>query len=569
MVGKGAEVLLQDKDEWKTVGMKSSFRHRCASALMHPATVAAVAVLLLNDVVFKSMWPDSWVTGKLSDLAWVVFASPLLAFLLSFLAGRSIRGRRAAFLASYVALPLLYVAFNTFEPVHDAILRGLSIASGGTAGSPLDVTDSLVIPFGLGIALWVWQRCVASAESLRVRWGLLVAGVAALASVATSEPDTAVGVKDVGITADRTVAAATRLEGNFQSEDGGLSWTSASIDGNEIRWGGESAETPRGTYVIQGPDIVLFGADGGSELAYSTAYMQEEGNVWVQERATARLNEREATTAPRRIVYDERSGNLIAAMGIQGVVVGAPDGVWTRHAVGRYSPVDFSFSSKTGLLLSNIGLWAAALALSLSMTGIALVLSRYRREDLPLPAVVALATVALVLPIVLVATGLEHLLQLNLLNALWSWPFMILALIGGAIALGSMPRESRLRKSLGLGLGILSLLTSEALLLAFGVSDADSFSDYSIGDYSTGLILLAIPAFVMGITLLAISGRELRHWRMVIPTFLGMNVLVVLAFMLWLHLGIALALAQVSAIVLAALAALVLVGYIKRKRQTG
>ena len=32
---------------------------------------------------------------------------------------------------------------------------------------------------------------------------------------------------------------------------------------------------------------------------------------------------------------------------------------------------------------------------------------------------------------------------------------------------------------------------------------------------------------------------------MVIPTFLGMNVLVVLSFMLWLHMGIALALAQV------------------------
>ena len=291
----------------------------------------------------------------------------------------------------------------------------------------------------------------------------------------------------------------------------------------------------------------------------------------MQEHATARLDEREATTAPRRIVYDERSGNLIAAMGIQGVVVGTPDGAWTRHAVGRYSPVDFSFPNKTGLLLSNSGFWAAALALSMSMTGIALVLSQYRREDLPLRAVVALATVALLIvpPIVLVATGLGHLLQLNLLIVLWSWPFMILALIGGAIALGFVLKEGGAGKSLGLAVGTLSLLTAEALLLAFGGSDADSFSDYSIADYSTGLILLAIPAFVLGVAVLVISGRELRHWHVVIPTFLGMNVLVVLAFMLWLHLGIALALAQVSAIVLAALAALVLVGYIKRKQQPG
>ena len=546
--------------------LNNSFRHRCASALMHPATVAAVAGLLLNDVVFKSLWPGSWVTGKLSDLAWVVFASPLLAFLLSFLVGRSTRGQRAAFLASYVGLPLLYAAFNTFEPVHDAILRGLSTASGGTAGSPLDVTDSLVIPFGLGIALWVWRRGVASAESLRMRWGLLIAGVAALASVATSYPEPDLGIWEVGISEDGAVHGGQWGRSQYRSSNGGLTWAGGSGDPGRIEWGGASVETPRGTYVIQGPDIVLVDADGGSELAYSTAYMQEEGNMWVQEHATARLYIRKITTAPHNIVYDERSGNLIAAMGIQGVAVGTPDGVWTRHAVGRYSPVDFSFSSKTGLLLSNGGFWTAALALSLSMIGAALLASQYLRSDLRLLARSALVSLALLigLPIVLVATGLENLLELILNIALSSSLFIILALIGGAIALGSMPRESRLRKSLGLGLGILSLLASGALLLTFGGSDAEAFSNYSLR-----LVVFAVPAYVLGTALLAISGRELRHWRVVIPTFLGMNVLVVLAFMLWLHMGIELALAQVSAIVLATLAALLLVGYIKRKQQPG
>ena len=74
--------------------MDNRFRARCASALMHPATVTAVALLLLNDLVFKSVWPGSWATGKLSDLAWVVFASPLLAFLLSFLVRRIRLGKR-------------------------------------------------------------------------------------------------------------------------------------------------------------------------------------------------------------------------------------------------------------------------------------------------------------------------------------------------------------------------------------------------------------------------------------------------------------------------------------------
>ena len=114
-------------------GDSGSFLGRCASALTHPVTVSAVVVLLLNDALFKSLWPDSWVTGKLSDLAWVVFASPLLAFVLSLFLGRSVFGRRAAIITAYVGLPALYAAFNTFEPVHDRILWGLSLVAGGTA----------------------------------------------------------------------------------------------------------------------------------------------------------------------------------------------------------------------------------------------------------------------------------------------------------------------------------------------------------------------------------------------------------------------------------------------------
>ena len=47
-------------------------------------------------------------------------------------------------------------------------------------------------------------------------------------------------------------------------------------------------------------------------------------------------------------------------------------------------------------------------------------------------------------------------------------------------------------------------------------------------------------------------------------TLVGMNVLVFLVFMLWLHVGITLVLAKVSAVALLALAALVLARYVKR-----
>ena len=87
------------------------------------------------------------------------------------------------------------------------------------------------------------------------------------------------------------------------------------------------------------------------QIAYSTTYLREAGNINVQARDTRGHGRREITTAPYSIVYDERSGNVIVAMGFQGVVVGAPDGRWTRVRVGRYGPSEFSVVQKFLLLL--------------------------------------------------------------------------------------------------------------------------------------------------------------------------------------------------------------------------
>lgn len=126
------------------------FRRRCEAALTHPATLFALAALLVNDVVLKALFPGAWAMGKLSDLAWMAFAPPLLAFLLSFAVPKSAAGRRVALAIAYGGLPLLYAAFNTFAPVHDAIIRALLIgADSGAVGSPMDATDSLVIRSGL------------------------------------------------------------------------------------------------------------------------------------------------------------------------------------------------------------------------------------------------------------------------------------------------------------------------------------------------------------------------------------------------------------------------------------
>lgn len=490
-------------EPWWAPGTGAGFRQRCASALTHPATVVALATLLLNDLLFKAMWPDAWVTGKLSDLAWVALALPLLAFLLSLLTRGSVIAARAAFLTAYVGLPLLYAAFNTFEPVHYWILRGISIASGGMGQTPLDATDSIVIPLGWAVAVWVWRRPVLSPDALRLRWGLLVAGVAALASIATSYQDPDYGITRVGMhtTEGGSVVVASNSFGSlYWSDDGGVTWTGAEeLTERSVVSGSDSAETPKGRYAIAGTDILLFDDEGQSETVYSTAYLHEEGNVWAQDRLTRHLNIRRLTTQPGLLVYDERSGNLVVAMGIQGILVGTPDGRWTRHTVGPYTPTDFSFSVKTRLLLTSASLWAASIALSLSMTGAGMICAQAPRSN-----------TATTLLAMLVA---------------------------------------------------LSVLTSSTLIfLIMGTEDPEGGG---FGLYPSVLVIVAVPALLLGGVSILIALEQSRRWPAILGSFASMNVLVFLAFMLWLHLGITLGFAQISSIALTGLVAFLLAGYVR------
>ena len=386
------------------------FRRQATSALMHPATLAALGMLLVNDLLFKAMWPGAWVPGKLSDLAWMVFAPPLLAYVLSFATLGRQQAQRGAFLAAYAGLPLLYAAFNTFAPVHDVILRVLGIVGGDGPRSPLDPTDSIVIPFAMAAALWVWRRPPMEPESVRARLVLLAATAAALASVASSYlTDWGFGV--VGRTPSGALGTYSHASGMFESTDGGLTWIRTGDDHvpMEIQdWAELQVVDPSGGVFIvdgvyaqivrerperesserermsltRGPDnrLTVYGASASREVVYSYEYLQTDGNRWQQALDKRGIRDREITTRPRWLFYDDQSGNLIVAMGLQGVVVVAPDGTSTRVAVGPYSPTDFSFGGKVRTFFSSLLFWgepffATGIAFLLTISFAALALS--------------------------------------------------------------------------------------------------------------------------------------------------------------------------------------------------
>ena len=486
--------------------MGTDLRRRCAAALTHPVTLAALALLILNDLVFKALWPEAWATGKLSDLAWVVFASPLLAFLLSLVVPRSRRTAQGALLASYVGLPLLYLAFNTFGLVHDAIIGIFSLAHRGSSGSPLDPTDSLVILPGLAIAAWVWRRSGVNPRSLGGQWSMLVAGIAALSTVATSESAPDPGITQVGIATDGTVVAG---KGNYRaslvSGDGGLTWEHPKdVEGVvKVDYGSSSVLTPRGTYVIEGLEVLRVTGDSQREPEYSFTYLEGDNNEWVQHRATQSLEGGgDITTAPGGLVYDEPTGNVIVAVGLQGVVVGTPEGRWSRIAVGPYQPIDFSIAAKLGLLFSDGKYWNLALALSLSVMGITLAVAEFCRGEHP-----GWATLALVSSI----------------------PALVAALV---------------------------------LLGDFGVPSRPDITGFEFKQVFGGVVAY----FFAGLAMMP-SLRQWKYWQGITAAFVGMHGLIVLALLWWLLLGLTLAMAKLAAFGFVVLVAVVLANYLIRKQR--
>ena len=535
------------------------FRQRAVSALTHPITVTALATLLLNDIVLKRLWPDEWVTGKLSDLAWMVFVPPLLAYLLSIIALRRNHPHteRAVFATAYVGLPLLYGAFNTFEPVHDFILRGLSLVSGGGPGSPLDATDSLVIPFAMVIAFWAWNRTPVDAGAVRARLALLTAAVAVIASVASLPPPPHQGIVAVTSYESGPIAAVgDRGEDGriyFESLDGGFTW-SVRKSYSKLRRG-SSVETPTGTYSIRGRNIVHRDGDG-SEVVYSAAYLTEAGNLTLQEIRTRDIENRLMTTEPYSITYDPRSGNIVVAMGLQGVVVGTPDGEWKRVSVGRYKPTDFSFIGRM-LPLSDWRFAVTALAIAVSFTALG------QACGLRQPAAgsvgerfMRLGGIVLAVSVVVGVAVAVSILFGAIIGIVVSFPLAPALWVLLASASRRVPRWTIFLAALGAIAAVLSAL--------------------AVGDYDQGpldvtnsqLLSLSFAGFalIIGFGVAAVNLPTFGRTWVVATSLVAIFMLTALSYVLWTQQGLGFWSALLSIVVLAALVAVALSVHLARTR---
>jgi hypothetical protein len=160
--------------------------------LTHPFTWLAVAILLVNDHILKTLAP-SWLTGKLSDFAGLFFFPFVLAALLSLPLDRLCVSPRRAGRLVILSTGLSFALLKLAPEINLLASEALSRVVGYRTTFSLDPTDLLALSMLLP-AWWLWNR---PAQVMQRRIGWMALAIGAAASLASSTPSPQLGIVGV------------------------------------------------------------------------------------------------------------------------------------------------------------------------------------------------------------------------------------------------------------------------------------------------------------------------------------------------------------------------------------
>ncbi|WP_206789171.1 hypothetical protein [Amycolatopsis sp. MtRt-6] len=424
----------------------------------HPLTVGATVVLLLNDHVLKQAWPG-FVTGKLSDVAGLVAAPPVLGLLLGLF--------RTARVAAAAAVLATGAGFAVVKLT--AAGAGVASAAWSVVNGPsvilADPTDLIALP-ALGVSWWAWRR-VTAAPPLPFRLRVVVAlPFTVLAITATSAPATTLpSVDSVESEGTQVVIEA----------DGALYGSVSGVDGWRYLSPAPPAPEPRPRkrveacapeaaahcYRVHGADVVDSGDTRGGRLL-GVDETTDGGRTWhtawevpavrwefVQRQhpfpgSVTRVSKLASTELSVRAVAGGHQ--VIVANGVEGLAVRGPDGTWRRTPVVvaetglALRPVPFTaFGRAIGRDVSMAGLLALLALLAGTTVAAGRVRARHGR------GLVAAVPLAAYLVVALSVTGMVAVFGSDAGETTGLWLVTALCLFGVGTVVVLAPRRPLVR----------------------------------------------------------------------------------------------------------------------------
>ncbi|GAA1404452.1 hypothetical protein ACFQZ4_28680 [Catellatospora coxensis] len=303
--------------------------------LAHPVSLLALALLLVNDHVLKAAWPGT-VTGKLSDVAGLLVAPPLLAVLVTLFAPRL--PSRGVAVGTTVAVGVGFAAVKS-SGTAAAAASALWTVVAGPSTVRADLTDLLALPALLG-ALAVWRHArtrPAPARLTRLLRIGVVLPLAMLGVAATSADQTGTTVSASVDESQRLVVQADR--GYLVSTDGGRTFQRQGLEqvdyGELTHSAGMQCLPDRSLCYRPVRDRLRVEQSGDGGSTWTVAWELPERTRELLAREHGGLLGTSGVMSYDLVVLPLESGHVVvAANGRDGLVVRDVTGTWTRVGDG-------------------------------------------------------------------------------------------------------------------------------------------------------------------------------------------------------------------------------------------
>jgi hypothetical protein len=315
---------------------------KAVHSLSHPISVLAILLLLFNDHYLRWHYP-SWLTGKLGDFSWLVFAPFIAAMLFSWL---SPQRSRLIGLLLIAFIGIWFASFKTIPFVMDLTKTVLEALVDWRGSLGMDATDLLTLP-ALGISWYIWKNAREDRQYLRpviyVAFGLGIMGTLATSYLPPPPPYVSI----VCEMADGSLQADT-----WESRDGGLNWVDISEWSSiAVRCSDEDRLSTRNF-----DNGYMYRWIRGERVEYSI----DEGVSWsllrdlheLKQEARVLLNHdtgggdfgipRPYLPSPVSGIVHSQTGNLVLVMSADGVLVITENGESYWATVGDYQLVDLN-----------------------------------------------------------------------------------------------------------------------------------------------------------------------------------------------------------------------------------
>ena len=354
---------------------------RALHSLAHPVSMAAIVTLLLNDHWLRHEHP-AWWTGKLGDLAWLVFAPCIAALIFAWIVPRRHHDWVGPLAFGFIGI--WFATAKTIAPVHELTTTSVEAIIGWEGTLHRDVTDLLTLP-GMLVGWWVWRGASDAPRRLApvVPVVLMLGVVGTLASTEPYYANTVRGITCINVEQNGTMTTFVPADGVEQplipsvavgtiytSNDGGLTWSAEGVFPKRRTSGFGDIPSVRPCsrqtvatvteeraiqYRYEARETIEQSTNNGQtwNVIYDVTFLdtQARHQFHLQKQRPNTLYSRQCTAdsrmyctdyvievGPHDVKYHPATGNVVFAMGWDGVLVYRPDGEWQWVAVSRYYP---------------------------------------------------------------------------------------------------------------------------------------------------------------------------------------------------------------------------------------